>query len=113
MRTKQHLGRHSRRCCQSEVKRAVAVKEGLRARQPTGSALGNNCPAWIQHVADAAPVLLCHSYELSGGVGCRFAGYRSQVGAPPLDEDSDLTESVVTFDWHLSALQCSHQAAPL
>ena len=35
-------------------------------------ALANGCPAWIQHVADAASVLLCHAYELSRGVECRF-----------------------------------------
>ena len=73
-------------------------------------ALANKCPAWIQHVADAAPVLLCHLYELSGGVGCRFAGYKSPAGSPPLNEVSDLTESMVTFDWHLGALHCSYQA---
>ena len=34
-------------------------------------ALANSCPAWIQHVADAASVLLRHAYELSSGVECR------------------------------------------
>ena len=32
-------------------------------------ALANKCPAWIQHVADAAPVLLCHLYEIACFMG--------------------------------------------
>ena len=33
-------------------------------------ALANKCPAWIQHVADAASILLLHAYDLSSGVEC-------------------------------------------
>ena len=73
-------------------------------------ALANNCPAWIQHVADAASVLLLHSYELSGGIECRFAGYQSHAGNPKPTEDTDLTECVVRFDWVVDALGCSYQA---
>ena len=70
-------------------------------------ALANGCPAWIQHVADAASVLLCHAYELSRGVECRFAGYQSQTGNPEPKEDTDLTECVIKFDWLFGAPGCS------
>ena len=72
-------------------------------------ALANGCPAWIQHVADAASVLLCHAYELSRGVECRFAGYQSQTGNPEPKEDTDLTECVIKFDWLFGAPGCSYQ----
>ena len=98
--------------CQGEVERKARKCLCPRGDWRTNRerALANKCPAWIQHVADAAPVLLCHLYELSGGVGCRFAGYKSPAGSPPLNEVSDLTESIVTFNWHLGALHCSYQA---
>ena len=64
-------------------------------------ALANNCPAWIQHVADAASVLLLHSYELSGGIECRFAGYQSHAGNPKPTEDTDRNAlSIVCFRGH-------------
>ena len=61
-------------------------------------ALANNCPAWIQHVADAASIRLLHAYELSSGVECRFVGYQSEISDPEPNEDTDLSECVVEID---------------
>ena len=78
---------------------------------PTGSARWQkNCPYWIQHVADAASVLLRHAYELSIGAECRFAGYRSQTGSPEPTEETDLTECIVKFEWLFGASARSYQA---
>ena len=73
-------------------------------------AWANDCPFWIQHVADAAATLLRHSYELSGGIGCRFAGYRNQADGQELTEEDVTSQSVVVFDWKHGALQRPYQA---
>ena len=94
-----------------------ALRAAWQCRCPRGDwrtnrerALANNCPAWMQHVADAASVLLRHSYELSSGIECRFAGYQSQTGNLEPTEDTELTECVVKFDWLVEAFGCSYQA---
>ena len=82
-------------------RRCLCPPEDWRANRER--ALANNCPYWIQHVADAASVLLRHAYELSIGAECRFAGYRSQTGSPEPTEETDLTECIVKFEWLFGA----------
>ena len=88
----------------------MCVSTWRLAGQPGARALANNCPARIQHIADAASIRLLHAYELSSGVECRFVGYQSETGDPEPNEDTDLTECVVKFDWFVDALGCAYRS---
>ena len=60
-------------------------------------AAANDCPCWIQYVADAAAALLRHSYELSSATECRFVEYRGRSDGRAMREEDVSSEDVVVF----------------